>query len=58
MSSSEVKGIMEQLEVLRTLDERSIALSAAIKFAYWKLGVSYQAFAPVNGDFTSSIAPY
>jgi hypothetical protein len=48
MSVSEVKAIMEQLTVLRTLDERSTALSVAINFAYWKLGVSYQAFADVS----------
>jgi hypothetical protein len=58
MSTSEVKGIMEQLKVLRTLDERSIALSVTTNFAYWKLGVSYQAFAHVSGDVTSSITPY
>jgi hypothetical protein len=48
MSVSEVKAIMDQLTVLRTLDERSTALSVAINFAYWKLGVSYQAFADVS----------
>jgi hypothetical protein len=48
MSVSEVKAIMEQLTVLRTLDERSTALSGAINFAYWKLGFSYQAFADVS----------
>jgi hypothetical protein len=45
MSVSDVAGIMEQLKVLRTLDERSTALSVAINLAHWKLGVSYQAFA-------------
>jgi hypothetical protein len=45
MSVGEVKTIMK---VLRTLDERSTALSVATNFAYWKLGVSYQAFADVS----------
>jgi hypothetical protein len=40
MSVSEVKAIMEQLTVLRTLDERSTTLCVAINFAYWKLGLS------------------
>jgi hypothetical protein len=48
MSVSEVKTIMQQLTVLRTLDERSTELSVATNFAYWKLGVSYQAFADVS----------
>jgi hypothetical protein len=33
ISMSEVKGVMEQLKVLRTLDERSIALSVTTNFA-------------------------
>jgi hypothetical protein len=48
MSVSEVKTIMDQLTVLRTLDERCTVLSVATNFAYWKLGVSYQAFADVS----------
>jgi hypothetical protein len=50
MSVGEIKGIVEQLKVLRILDERSTALSVAANCAYWKLGVSYQAFADVSLD--------
>jgi hypothetical protein len=44
----EVKGIVEQLSVLRTLDEQSTALSVSTNFAYWRLGVAYQAFPEVK----------
>ena len=47
-SASEIKGIMEQLRVLQTLDERSMTLSVSTNFAYWRLGVAYQAFADVS----------
>lgn len=48
MSVGEVEAIMEQLTALRRRDERSTAFSVAINFAYWKLGVSSQAFADVG----------
>ena len=47
-SASELKGIMDQLRILRTLDERYMTLSVATNFAYWRLGVAYQAFADVS----------
>ena len=47
-SASEVKGITNQLRVLQTLDERSTTLSVSTNFAYWRLGVAYQAFADVS----------
>jgi hypothetical protein len=47
-SAGEIKGIMEQLKVLQTLDERSMTLSVSINFAYWRLGVAYQAFTDVS----------
>jgi hypothetical protein len=49
-SASELKGIMDQLRVLQTLDERSMTLSVFTNFAYWRLGVAYQAFADVTRD--------
>jgi hypothetical protein len=47
-SASEIKGIMDQLRVLQTLDERSVTLSVSTNFAYWRLGVAYQAFGDVS----------
>ena len=47
-SASEIKGIMDQLRVLQMLDERSMTLSVSTNFAYWRLGVAYQAFADVS----------
>jgi hypothetical protein len=47
-SASEIKGIMDQIRVLQTLDERSMTLSVSTNFAYWRLGVAYQAFADVS----------
>ena len=47
-SASEIKGIMDQISVLQTLDERYMALSVSTNFAYWRLGVAYQAFADVS----------
>jgi hypothetical protein len=44
-SASEIKGNMDQLRVLQTLDERSMTLSVSTNFAYWRLGIPYQAFA-------------
>jgi hypothetical protein len=46
--ASEIKGITDQLRVLQTLDERYMTLSVSTNFAYWRLGVAYQAFADVS----------
>jgi hypothetical protein len=47
-SASEIKGIVDQLRVLQNLDERYMTLSVSTNFAYWRLGVAYQAFADVS----------
>jgi hypothetical protein len=47
-TASEIKGIMDQIRDLQTLDERYMTLSVATNFAYWRLGVAYQAFADVS----------
>jgi hypothetical protein len=53
MSVGKIEGIVEQLKVLRMLDERFTALSVAANCVYWKLGVSYQAFVEVRLDTVS-----
>jgi hypothetical protein len=47
-SASEIKGIMDQLMALETLDESYMTLTASTNFAYWRLGVAYQALADVS----------
>jgi hypothetical protein len=47
-TASEIKGIMDQIRVLQTLDQRYMTLSVSTNFAYWRLGVAYQAFADVS----------
>jgi hypothetical protein len=47
-SASEINGILDQLRVLETLDESYMTLTASTNFAYWRLGVAYQAFADVS----------
>jgi hypothetical protein len=47
-TASEIKGIMDQIRVLQTLDQRYMTLSVSTNFAYWRFGVAYQAFADVS----------
>jgi hypothetical protein len=47
-TASEIKGIMDQIRDLQTLDERYMTLSVSTNFAYWRFGVAYQAFADVS----------
>jgi hypothetical protein len=47
-SVSHAQGILESLRGLDKLDSRAMGLSVATNFAYWKLGMAYDAFCIVS----------
>jgi hypothetical protein len=47
-SVSQAQGILEPLQRLDRLEDRTLGLSVATNFAYWRLGVNYERFCEVR----------
>jgi hypothetical protein len=47
-SVSQAQGILESLQGLDKLEDRTLGLSVATNFAYWRLGVNYERFCEVR----------